>query len=69
MFIGHYKAVNKSAEFYSEPREDLQFPTQVVYNGARYLLGRTVHLTSSATMKRFYKSVEGNGVDYDVKID
>lgn len=69
MFIGHYKAVNKTSEFYSEPREDLQFPTQVVYDGNRYLLSRTVQLASKATEKRFYSSLKDSGITSNVKID
>ncbi len=69
MFIGHYKAVNKTSEFYSEAREDLQFPTQVVYSGDRYLLVRSVQLASSAVEKRFYKSLKDSGITFGVKID
>lgn len=68
MFIGHYKAVNKTAEFYSEPRDDLQFPTQVQYGNDRYLLLRTVQLSTKATEKRFYDSVKENDIPYNVKI-
>jgi hypothetical protein len=69
MFIGHYKAVNKTAEFYSVPRDDLQFPTQVIYGGERYLLGRTVQLATKATEKRFYASVKDADIPFDIKID
>ena len=37
MFIGYYKSVNSSKEFYSIKREDLNFPMQVEYKGDRYL--------------------------------
>lgn len=68
MFIGHYKSVSKTEEFYSEKRDDLQFPTQVEYNGSRFLLVRTVQLSTKATEKRFYESVKENSIPYDVKI-
>lgn len=69
MFIGHYKAVNNSGEFYARPRDDLQFPTQVVYDGVRYLLTRTVQFTSKSTETRFYKSAKESGIPVDVEID
>lgn len=68
MFIGHYKAVNKTGEFYSVPREDLQFPTQVEYNGSRYLLSRTVQLSTKATENRFFQSIKENGIPHNIEI-
>ena len=39
-FIGHYKSVNSPEEFYSAPRQQLDFPTQVRRKSKNYLLFR-----------------------------
>ena len=68
MFIGYYKAVDSTKEFYSEKRKDLDFPTQVEYQGLRYLLNKTIQISPSleknivATAKKF-------NIQYNVKID
>ena len=68
MFIGYYKAVDSSKEFYSEKRKDLNFPTQVEYHGIRYLLNKTIQISSSlekniiATAKKF-------NIEHNVKIN
>jgi len=41
MYIAHYKAVNSSDEFFSSKRQELNFPTQIEYNGQRYSLNAT----------------------------
>ena len=48
MFIGYYKSVTSSKEFYSEKRKDLNFPIQVEYKGDRYLLNKTIQVSSNS---------------------
>lgn len=69
MFIGHYKGVSNGKEFYSESRDDLNFPMQVVYQKDRYLLNKTIQVTSQAQMKRVRKMSKDMHIEYDVKID
>ena len=47
MFIGYYKSVSSSKEFYSAKREDLNFPMQVEYKGDRYLLNKTIQVSNN----------------------
>lgn len=68
MFIGYYKAVNSSSEFYSEVKDDLNFPTQVEYKGTRYLLNKTIQ-TSSSLHKKIIETAKRFDIDYNVKID
>jgi hypothetical protein len=69
MFIAHYKNTKSSKEFYSDTRDNLNFPTQVVYKGERYLLNRTIQVSSQNQFKRILSTVENQGVEYNVKID
>jgi hypothetical protein len=69
MFIAHYKNTKSSKEFYSDTKEDLNFPTQVVYKGERYLLYRTIQVSSSSQFERILSSTKDQGVECNVKID
>ena len=68
MFIGYYKSVNSSKEFYSSKREDLNFPMQVEYKGDRYLLGKTIQVTLSGE-KNLKETASRHGIECDVEID
>lgn len=68
MFIGYYKSVNSSNEFYSEKKEDLNFPTQVEYKGIRYLLNKTIQV-SSTTEKNVVETAKRLGIEFNVKIN
>jgi len=68
MFIGYYKSVNSSNEFYSEKKQDLNFPTQVEYKGIRYLLNKTIQV-SSTTEKKVIETAKRLGVEFNVKIN
>jgi len=68
MFIGYYKSVSSSKEFYSKKREDLNFPMQVEYKGDRYLLNKTIQV-SSRNEKNLQQTAEKFGIEYDVRID
>jgi hypothetical protein len=68
MFIGFYKGVQSSREFYSEERNDLNFPTQVSLDGERYLLNKTIQISSQSQYDRLITSATGFGVRTKVKI-
>lgn len=68
MFIGYYKSVNSSKEFYSEKREDLNFPMQIEYKGDRYLLGKTIQVTPKI-QKNIIDTAKKYGIEYDIRID
>lgn len=68
MFLGYYKAVDSSNEFYSEKRKDLNFPTQVEYKGIRYLLNKTIQV-SPGTEKNIIATAKKFNIDHNVKID
>ena len=70
MFIGHYKSVNTSEEFYSEIKEDLNFPfpIQVGYKNNKYLLTKTIQISSSH-IKNLVEYAKRFDIDYDVKVD
>lgn len=69
MFIGYYKGVQSSREFYSEERNDLNFPTQVSLDGERYLLNKTIQISSKSQYNRLISSASGFGIKTKVKID
>ena len=69
MFIGYYKSVSTSREFYSSKREDLNFPIQVEYSGDRYLLTRTIQVSSKSQEKNIKTAAENYGIEYDVRIE
>ena len=69
MYIGHYKSVNASKEFYSSVRDQLDFPTQAVLDGERYLLLST-HFASTKTQKyNINNRASQLGIKTDVKVD
>ncbi len=69
MFIGYYKSVGSSREFYSEKRKDLNFPVQVEYNGDRYLLNKTIQISGKTHEKNIIDTAKKYGIDYDIRID
>jgi 16S rRNA U1498 N3-methylase RsmE len=69
MYIGHYKAVNSSQEFYSSIRESLDFPTQVEHNKERYLLQSTYAVPSNSMYKRIVQRATELGIPKDIKVD
>jgi hypothetical protein len=68
MFIGYYKSVSSSKEFYSKKREDLNFPMQVEYKGDRYLLNKTIQV-SLRNEENLKEAAKKFGIEYDVRID
>lgn len=69
MFIGHYRGVSSSTEFYSEQRENLNFPTQVLYKKERYLLNKTIQISSESQRKNIIAAAIKMNIEHDVKID
>lgn len=69
MFIGYYKSVGSSKEFYSEKRKDLNFPIQVEYKGDRYLLNKTIQISSKSHEKNIIDTAKKYGIEYDIRID
>jgi hypothetical protein len=67
MYIGHYKSVNSSEEFYSSIRENLDFPTQ--YNKSRYLLQVTYSVPSNSMEKRIIARAKELGIPTNIKVD
>jgi hypothetical protein len=69
MYIGHYKSVNSSQEFYSLVRENLDFPTQAEYNKSRYLLQVTYSVPSKSMEERIITRAKELGIPTGVKVD
>ena len=69
MFIGYYKSVGSSKEFYSSKRNDLNFPIQVEYEGDRYLLNKTIQVSSESQEKNIINTAKKYGLKYDIRID
>ena len=69
MYIGHYKSVNSSEEFYSSIRENLDFPTQAEYKKCRYLLQVTYSVPSNSMEKRIIARAKELGIPTNIKVD
>lgn len=69
MYIGHYKSVNSTEEFYTEKRDKLDFPSQVQLGNERYLLTRSIHATSASQEKMIIDSAKKYGIKYNVRVD
>lgn len=69
MYIGHYKSVSSSKEFYSFKRKELDFPTQVEYKGERYSIFST-HIVSTKGQEQNIKNRSKElGIPFGVKLD
>lgn len=69
MYIGHYKSVNSTNEFFSSKRKDLNFPTQVEYKGSRYLLHAT-HIAATKSQENNMKTrAKELKIPFNVKLD
>lgn len=69
MFIGYYKSVNTSKEFYSQKKEDLNFPIQVEYQGDRYLLSKTIQVSSLTQENNIKNAAKSYGIEYDIRVE
>jgi hypothetical protein len=68
MFIGHYKSVSGSGEFYSSLSESLNLPMQIFHNGENYLLDKTYQIPSQKFMENIIRSAKNFGIDYNIQI-
>ena len=68
MFIGQYKSVNSPDELFSLKRDSLDFPTQIEYNGQRYLLTTTHFADSPSREKRLKEYAKKNSIIFDISI-
>lgn len=69
MFVGHYKSVLTSEEFYSKKRESLDFPTQVEFNGQRYLLKATYIASTQIQEDNIIDTAKRYGIKFNVEIE
>jgi hypothetical protein len=69
MYIGHYKAVNSSQEFYSEIRKDLDFPIQAKYKGQSYLLFVTYMAPSPSQQNNINKRARELNIPSNIPVD
>lgn len=69
MYIGHYKSVSSSSEFFSSKRKDLDFPTQVEYKGERYSITST-HIVSTKRQENNIKDrAKKLSIPFSIKLD
>lgn len=68
MYIGFYKSVESNSEFYSHVREDLNFPTQVEYKKEKYLLNKTIQVSSESQIKNVFSTAKNYNIDYNVQV-
>lgn len=69
MFIGYYKSVVSSNEFYSKKRDSLDFPMQVELDSERYLLVKSIQISSLSQEKNIINTAKKYGIQYDVRIE
>lgn len=69
MFIGHYRAVDKAKEFYSNKRQKLDFPTQVEYKKERYLLVSTYTVSGGSQESNIKNRAIELDIPYDIELD
>jgi len=69
MYIGHYKSVSSSKEFFSSKRKELDFPTQVEYKGERYSIFAT-HMASTKKQEQNIKNRSKElSIPFGIKVD
>lgn len=67
-FIALYKCVSSPEEFYSEIRDSIDYPTQVMYKSNNYTLVSTMIITSSKQEKRLVDLAQERNIDCYVKL-
>lgn len=68
MYVGHYKSVVSSKEFYSSMRDSLDFPAQVEVESERYLLNTTYAVPSKSMLDNIYKRADDLGIPKDIPV-
>jgi len=69
MFYGVYKSVSSPEEFFAEPREENNYPSQVEYGGTRYSLTRTILVPSESLRDKLLAEAERLGIQHGIKIN
>lgn len=69
MYIGHYKSVNTKEEFYSKPRNSLDFPMQVELSGSRYLLHATYIASSLSQQENIVNTAKKFNIKHNIEIE
>lgn len=67
-YIALYKCVSTPEEFYSEPRQSLDYPMQVAYHSKNWLLSTTILVSSSKQEQRLIAAAKQNNVATNVKV-
>jgi hypothetical protein len=67
-FIALYKCVSSPEEFYSEVRNTIDYPAQVMHRSKNYILVSTMILSSSKQEKRLISSAKEKNIDCYVKL-
>jgi len=69
MYIGHYKAVRSSTEFYSAVMDSLNFPMQVSHNNEKYLLTEAYVASTPTQIKNIESRAKELGIPFNVSVD
>lgn len=69
MYIGHYKSVSSSKEFFSSKRKELDFPTQVEYKGERYSIFSTFISSTKSQENNIKSRAKVLGIPFGIKVD
>jgi len=67
-FIGHYKCVDSPDQFYSIPRQELDFPTQVIKNNKSYLLFTTIQVSTSSQENKLHELAKQKNITMGVVV-
>lgn len=68
MYIGHYKSVTSSSEFFTMERDTLDFPTQVEMNSERYSLFRAITVGTPSSRNALQELAEKYNIPYNIEI-
>lgn len=67
-FIGHYKSVDSPDQFYSIPRQELDFPTQVIKDNKSYLLFTTIQVSTSSQENKLHELAKQKNITMGVVV-
>jgi hypothetical protein len=68
MYIGHYKSIKSPKEFFSQPRQNLDFPTQITYKKEQYSLFAAHTVSSESQIKNLTNRAKQLNIKYNVLI-
>lgn len=69
MYIAHYKSVVSKKEFFSKPKNFLDFSTQVTHNKERYMLFATHVAATPNQQENMRDTAKKWGIEFDVEVD